>query len=138
MRGTNCNCRVDCGFIAIALSVIAGVATAIAQFTAIITLTPVFYIVAFGVAALLLTVLLALSPAFCGTDCCSCQMANIKLLTVGILGTIFTSVILLAVGFAATSVLGAIFVGLLAALFTLMVTSITCTVNCTTDCRTCD
>ena len=134
MNGTNCNRRVECGFIAVAASVIAGVVAAITQFTAIITLTPVFYIVAFGVAVLLLAILLLLSPVLCDTTHRNCQATNIKLLTAGILGTIFTSVILLAVGFVATSVLGAIFVGLLAAFTTLMVTSVVCEVNCTTDC----
>ncbi len=134
MNGTNCNRRVECGFLAVAASVIAGVVAAITQFTAIITLTPVFYIVAFGVAVLLLAILLLLAPALCDTTRRTCQVANIKLLTAGILGTIFTSVILLAVGFAATSVLGAIFVGLLAAFVTLMVTSVVCTVNCTSEC----
>lgn len=134
MTQTNCNRRVECGFVAIAASVIAGVVATIAQFTAIITLTPAFYIVAFGIAVLLLAILLLLAPVLCDSTRRNCQATNIKLLTAGILGTIFTSVILLAVGFAATSVLGAIFVGLLAAFVTLMVTSVVCTVNCTSEC----
>ncbi len=133
MKETNCSCRVECGFIAVAASVIAGVVAAIAQFTAIITLTPVFYIVAFGVAVLLLAILLALAPTLNTAAQRSCCANSVGLLTAGILGTIFTSVILLAVGFAATSVLGAIFVGLLSAFFTLMVISVVCTVNCTVD-----
>lgn len=134
MTQTNCNYRVECGFIAMAASVIAGIVAAIAQFTAIITLTSIFYIVAFGVAVLFLAILLLLAPMLCDATRHTCCVTNIKLLSVGILGTIFTSVILLAVGFAATSVLGAIFVGLLAAFFTLMVTSVVCTVTCTADC----
>lgn len=133
MRETNCNHRVECAFIAVAASIIAGIVAAIAQFAAIITLTPVFYIVAFGVSVLLLAILLLLAPQFCDATQRSCCRCNVKLLTVGILGTIFTSVILLAVGFAATSVLGAIFVGVLAAFFTLMITSVVCTVNCNAD-----
>ena len=133
MKSTNCNRRVECAFIAVAASIIAGIVAAIAQFTAIITLTPVFYIVAFGIAVLLLAILLGMAPQLCSVTQRNYCDSNVTLLTVGILGTIFTSVILLAVGFAATSVLGAIFVGLLAAFFTLMVTSVVCTVNCTTD-----
>lgn len=134
MIQTNCNHRVECGFIAVAASIIAGIVAAIAQFTAIITLTPVFYIVTFGVAVLLLAILLLLTPMLCDTTQHTCCVTNIRLLTAGVLGTIFTSVILLAVGFAATSVLGAIFVGLLAAFFTLMTTSVVCTVTCTSEC----
>ncbi len=135
MRQTSCDCRVECAFLAIAASIIAGVVAAIAQYTAIITLTTVFYIVAFGIAVLLLGVLLALTPTFYKTACQSRCNANIKLTTVGIIGTIITSVILIAVGFAATSVLGAIFVGALAAFFTLIITAVVCTINCAGECR---
>ncbi len=134
MRETNCNRRVECAFLAIATSVIVGIVAAILQFTALITLTPVFYIVAFGIAVLFLAVLLALLPVLDRNACRNCCNYNIKLLTSGILGTIFTAIILLAVGFAATSVLGAIFVGLLAAFFTLTVTSAVCTINCASEC----
>ncbi len=134
MREINCNRRVECAFVAVAASIIAGIVAAIAQFTAIITLVPVFYIVAFGIAVLFLGVLLALLPVLDRTACRSGCNSNVKLLTAGILGTIFTAIILLAVGFAATSVLGAIFVGLVAAFFTLMVTSAVCTINCASEC----
>ncbi len=134
MRQSNCNSRVDCSFLALAAAVIVGIVAAIAQFTAIVTFATVFYIVAFGVAVLFLAVLLALSPVLQRAECRGCGNFNIKLTTIGILGTIVTSVILIAVGFAATSVLGAIFVGLLAAFFTLTVTSVICTVNCASIC----
>lgn len=135
MRNSNCNSRVDCAFLSIAAAVIVGLVAAIAQFTAIVTFTTVFYIVAFGVAVLFLAILLALVPTLYKVSCQSCCISNIKLTTLGILGTIVTSIILIAVGFAATSVLGAIFVGLLAAFFTLMVTSIVCTINCAGECK---
>ena len=135
MRQTNCNYRVECAFLAIAASIVVGIVAAIAQFTAIITLSTVFYIVAFGIAVLFLGVLLALSPVLYRVACQSCCNSNVKLTTIGILGTIVTSIILIAVGFAATSVLGAIFVGLLAAFFTLIVTSIICAINCAATCE---
>ncbi len=135
MKTTNCNTRVECAFLSIAASILVGIVAAIAQFTAIITLTTVFYIVAFGVALLFLAVLLALVPVLYRTACQGCCNANIKLTTAGILGAIVTSIILIAVGFAATSVLGAIFVGLLAAFFALIVTSVVCTVNCAARCE---
>ncbi len=134
MRQSNCNSRVDCAFLALAAAVIVGIVAAIAQFTAIVTFTAAFYIVAFGVAVLFLAVLLALIPVLHRAECRGCENFNIKLTTIGILGVIVTSVILIAVGFAATSVLGAIFVGLLAAFFTLIVTSVVCAVNCASIC----
>lgn len=135
MKQTGCSTRVECAFLAIAAAVVAGIVTAIAQFTAIITLTSVFYIVAFGIALLFLGVLLASLPSLYKTACQNCCNSNIKLAVIGILGTIFTSIILLAVGFAATSVIGAIVVGLLAAFFTLIIASIACAINCASECK---
>ena len=134
MRQTSCNCRVECGFLSLAAAVVAGVVAAIAQYTAIITLTTVFYIVAFGIAVLFLGILLASLPSLYKTACHGCN-SNLKLTTIGILGTIVTSVVLIAVGFSATSILGAIVVGLLAAFFTLIITSVVCTINCAGECR---
>ena len=135
MNRTNCNSRVECSFLALAAAIVVGVVTAIAQFTAIITVTTVFYIVAFGIAVLFLGILLSSAPILHRVTCRGCCDSNQKLTLTGILGTIATAIILIAVGFAATSVLGAIFVGLLAAFFTLMVTSIACTVSCAGECK---
>lgn len=135
MRQSNCNARVDCAFLSIAAAIIVGIVAAIAQFTAIVTFATVFYIVAFGVAVLFLAILLALVPVLYRASCQNGCDFNIKLATAGILGSIVTSIILLAVGFAATSGLGAVFVGLLAAFFTLTVTSVVCAVNCAGECR---
>ena len=137
MRQQCCNCKVECAFLSVAAAIVVGVVAAIAQYTAIITLTPVFYIVAFGIAVLFLGVLLALTPTLYKTACIGCN-SNLKLTTIGIVGTIVASIVLLAVGFAATSVLGAIFVGLLAGFFTLLVTSVVCAINCAGQCRRCD
>ena len=135
MRQTNCNSRVDCAFLSIAAAIIVGIVAAIVQFTAIVSFTTVFYIVAFGVAVLFLAILLALVPTLYRVSCQGCGNFNTKLTTLGILGTIAASIVLIAVGFAATSGLGAIFVGLLAGFFTLMITSIVCTINCAGECK---
>ena len=52
----------------------------------------------------------------------------------GILGTILFSLVLLAVTFAATSVIGAIFVGLLLFFFSLTITATACLVKCRANC----
>ena len=135
MKQTCCNTRVDCAFLAMATAIIVGIVAAIAQFTAIVTFTTIFYIVAFGVAALFLAVLLALVPVLYRVACQNCCAYNVKLATLGILGSVVTSIILIAGEFAATSVLGAVFVGVLAASFALMVMSIICTINCVSVCK---
>lgn len=126
---SNCNCRTNCTFLSIAAAVVVAVAAAILQYTAVITLTPVFYIVAFGIAVAYLAVTLITATALRNfVTSCVCDILSVIL--IGILGTILTSVILLAVGFAATSVLGAIVVGALAGFFTLMVATIACLSKC--------
>lgn len=126
---SNRNCRPNCTFLSIAAAVIAAVAAAILQYTAVITLTPVFYIVAFGIAIAYLAVTLVTATALRNTAAdCVCDILSVLL--TGILGTILTSVILLAVGFAATSVLGAIIVGALAGFFTLTVGTVACLAKC--------
>ncbi len=129
MRVQNFNCRSSCLILAFAASIVVGIVGAILQFTAIITVTPVFYWVTFGIAVALLAILLIASlthdDSALQNYCCSALTALIA----GILGTILLSAILLAVGFAATSVLGAIVLGALLAFFTLALTSIACIVK---------
>lgn len=126
---SNRNCRPNCTFLSIAAAVVVAVAAAILQYTAVITLTPVFYIVALGIAVAYLAVTLITATALRNfVTSCVCDILSVIL--IGILGTILTSVILLAVGFAATSVLGAIVVGALAGFFALMVATIACLSKC--------
>lgn len=130
---TNCNYRPSCTFVSIAAAVIAAVAAAILQFTAVITLTPVFSIVAFGIAVAYLAVTLV-TVSTARNSRSDCASNTLPVLLAGILGTILAAVILLAVSFAATSVLGAIIVGALAGFFTLMIATTACLVKCLADC----
>jgi len=52
----------------------------------------------------------------------------------GILGTVLFSLVILAVGIVATSVVSAILVGLLVAFFALIVTATACLIRCLADC----
>ena len=53
---------------------------------------------------------------------------------IGALGTILFSIILLGVTFAATSVIGAIFVGLLLFFFSLLISATVCYIKCVASC----
>ena len=131
---TNCNGRTkfDCTVLAIMASLIIGITTAILRFTAIITVPVVFLWVTFGIAVLFLAVTLfsALNARRIRTDVCFGDA--IPLLLLGILVTILASVILLAIEFAATSVLGAIITGVLLTAFSLIFTASACFVSCAT------
>ncbi len=129
MTGIFCSCAA----LAVAASIIIGIITAFLTITAAITVTPVFLWVAFGIAVVYLGLtLITASTVRNNRNCCVCRI--IPVLLAGILGTFLTSVILLAVTFAATSIVGAIITGALLLFFSLMLTATACLVRCLTNC----
>lgn len=127
------NTRCTCTCFAIIASVIIGVVTAFLTLTAVITVTPVFLWVAFGIAVGYLAVLLLVSAqGYSVSRNCFCRI--LPVLLTGILGTVLTSVILLAIEFAATSIIGAIITGLLLIFFSLILTTTACLVKCEANC----
>lgn len=124
----NCNFRFPCAVTAVIVSVILGVVAAFLQITGVITVTPVFLWVAFGIAVGYLGILLATAGR---SGCCSAT----RTVLAGILGTVLFSVVLLAVGVTATSVVSAILVGLLVLFAALTVTGTACLVRCASDCE---
>lgn len=134
MSTFNCENRRDCTAIAFVISLIIGIITAFLQITGVITLTAIFSIVAFGIAVLYLAVTLIAAALSHGISCSSACVPTSGLL-LGILGTIISAVILLAVGFAATSVIGAIVVGILFFSFSLLISSTACLIKCLANCN---
>lgn len=135
MASCDCNCKLGCTFIGLIASIIIGIIAAVLNFTAVITVTPAFLWVLFGIAVVYLALALV-GTAHARTDNRSrpCICSALSALLTGILGTVLFSVILLGVEFAATSVLGAIFVGVLLFFFSLTVTSTACLVKCYAGC----
>lgn len=132
MNNYDCNCRLGCLGLSIIASAVIGVVAAFLSFAALITITPAFLWVLFGIAVGALGITLLGSSA-CPSDgrfCCR----YLGQLIGGILGTILTSVILLGITFAATSIIGAIITGLLLFFFSLTITSAACLVKCRCDC----
>ena len=122
----NCCFRCSCTLFAVIASAIIGIVTAFLTFSATITVTPAFLWTLFGIAIGYLAVNLVTNAYLscrCGTIC---TRRTIVGLLVGILGTILTSVILLGITFAATSVIGAIITGLLLFFFSLIVSETAC------------
>ncbi len=129
-----CSCKSSCTVGAVIASVIVGVVTAFLQITGVITVTPVFLWVVFGIAVGYLAVSLAATALARRTENANCLCSSIRALLAGILGSILLAVILLAVGIVATSILSAILVGLLLFFFTLTLTSSACLVICLSNC----
>ena len=129
-----CNCRNRCVLLAIAASVIIGILAAFLFITGAVTVTPVFLIVAFGIAIAALGVL-ALATALVRRYAGTCLCTALQAVLTGILGTVLVTVVLLSTGIVATSVISAILVGLAAGFFALTVTAGTCFVRCLADCE---
>lgn len=126
----NCCVRL-CSALGIFFSVIVAIIGGFLTFNATITVTPAFLWVLFGIAVVYQAVIL-LKTGCTNTNHCICS--NLTVVFTGILGTIFTSLILLGITFAATSVLGAIITGLLLGFFTLLITSVICLIKCIANC----
>lgn len=134
MTINNCNFKCSCTAAAFIASAIIGVITAFLQITAVITVTPVFLWVVFGIAVgylgiLVASVALARRRELCGSVC-----RILSTVLAGILGSILLAGILLAVGIIATSTVSAILVGLLLFFFALALTGTACLVKCLADC----
>ena len=135
MLSLDCNQRTTCCGLSIVVSFFLGVIAAILRIMGVITVTPAFLWVVFGIAVVYLAIVLAIS-ALNNSECSpKCVCRTLSLLLTGVLGTILTSVILLAITFVTTSVVGAIITGALIAFFSLLLTASACLVKCYAGCR---
>lgn len=132
----NCNCRCNCTAVAVVASIILGIVAAFLQITGVITVTGAFLWVVLGIAIVYLGVLVLSVTANRAERPCLCD--SLSTLLVGILGTVLFSIILLAVGIVATSVVSAILVGLLVAFFFLTVLATACYVRYLAGCGSCN
>ncbi|MBO5007667.1 MAG: hypothetical protein J6D26_02425 [Clostridia bacterium] len=135
MANLSCSCRSDCAGLAIVASLILGIVAAFLRITAVITVTPAFLWVVFGIAVVYLAVTLVTSAIVRSAGAYSCVCSVLPVLLTGILGSVLTAVILLAVTFVATSIIGAIITGALIFFFSLVITSAACLVKCVAGCR---
>lgn len=124
MSRQNCTNSNKCLIVAIASSVVIGIVAAVLRITGIITLTPAFLWVVFGIAIGFLAIALILSAVnrFERYE----NTATVRTFIAGVLGTILFSLILLGITFAATSAIGAVLTGLLLASFALIITTLAC------------
>jgi hypothetical protein len=125
----NCCCKRDCTLLAVIASLILGIVAAFLQITAVITVTPAFLWVALGIAVVYLGVLVVTTGLSRRSERRLCLCNALDTVLTGILGTILFSVVLLAVGIVATSVVSAILVGLLVASFTLLIAGTVCIIR---------
>ncbi len=126
----NSSCRSSCPTLALIVSAIIGIVTAFLQISGIITVGTAFLWVCLGVAVVYLGGLTVASLLLRRNEQNTCTASSLKTLLAGLLGAILFSVVLLAVGIIATSILNAVLVGLLLFFSSLTVTSAACFVKC--------
>ena len=132
MSTSDCSCKGTCTTVAVIISAVAGIIAAFLRITAAITVTPAFLWTVFGIAVVYLAVILVSSAS---VNCCDnkfpcCIKSIITVLLSAIIATIFFAVVLLAVEFAATSLIGAVITGLLLLSFFLTLTETACLIRC--------
>ncbi len=132
----NCNCKTGCTALSVIASLISGIVALVLTITGTITISTLFAWIGFGIAVGLLIVTF-LVAAFAGESerkerGCICK--TLTTLQFGALGTILTDLVLLAVGFVATSIIGAIIYGAFIFFFVLLITSVICLARCFASC----
>lgn len=131
MTNQNCCCRFNCTFWAIVSSIAVGVVTAFLTIMGMIALTSAFLWVTLGIAVVYLAVALATLPLSQQLPKCCSALAGLLL---GALGTVLFSIVLLAISFPATSVLGAVLAGALLFFLFLTLTATACFIKCKANC----
>lgn len=134
MSNSNCGCRIDCTGTAVVASIIIGIIGVFLRFSAVITITPAFLWVVFGIAIVYLALAFLQRCNICRSAFSGCCCSSYTTFIIGVLGTILTSLILLGITFTATSIIGAILVGLLLFFFSLLITSTVCVLRCSSAC----
>lgn len=132
----NCNRGFNCTLLAVISAVVVGVVTAFLQALGIITVAAAFLPVTLGVGLGALVVLVPTAVAVYGTGLrsrCVCRSLNTTL--IGALGTLLLSLVLLAIGITATSVLSAILVGVLLFFLWLTFAAAACFIRCAAQCE---
>ena len=132
MSDNNCTCRGNCTTVALIISIVVGIIAAFLRITAAITVTPAFLWTVFGIAVVYLAIVLITAASVSCCECKSpcCVKSIITVLLGAIIATVLFAIVLLAVEFAATSILGAVITGLLLLSFFLALTETACLVRC--------
>lgn len=124
-----CDCKYNCTLLAFIASLIIGIVTAFLRITGVITIGTAFLWVTFGIAVAYLALTL-IAAVFIRNGGEGCIRRTLSALLLGALLSVLFSVVLLAIPFVATSIVGAIITGLLLFSFSLTLTTSTCLTKC--------
>ena len=127
MSNSRCDSRYNCIDISVLASVIIGVIAGVLRYTAVITLTPAFLWVVLGIAVAYLAVVLYSATRPNNPFICAYNTLTVVLIAI-LIAALF-AVILLGVTFAATSITGAVFAGILVGALALLISATVCLVK---------
>lgn len=135
MTFSNCETKINCTGIAFITSLILGIIAAFLQITAVIAITPVLLQSVIIIALVFLLVILIAVSLMRTSASCRALCSVLSVLLLGILGSILFATILLIIDIAATSIIGAILVGLLVFSFSSFILTTACLIKCTANCN---
>jgi len=126
----NCCCERNnsCAVLGVTVSIILGIIAAFLRYFAVIAPAAAFYWVLLGIGVVYPAVLLFSAFRNEGNRSCICRV--LPLFILGTVGTIITSLLLLGITFAATSIIGAVITGLSVGFFALIISGVLCIINC--------
>lgn len=134
MKKIGCSCDYDCSGISLVASIIIGIIAGMLRYTGTITITSSFLWVVFGIGIVYFALILGIS-AFFDLSGGSCACNSVPGIVIGALGTILSSLILLGIEFAVTSVVGVIITGAMFFFVSLLFTLIACLIRCLANCE---
>lgn len=134
MRNRGCACRPGCLFRVRIVSTVIGIVAAFLRTRAVFTVPAAFLIGAFVLAAVYLATILVVSVLLRAQPNKDCLCPVVGGALAGILTTALTATVLLVIPFGATSIVGAIVTGLLAAGVSLILGATACLVRCLAGC----
>lgn len=131
----NCGCNLSCKAIGILLSIVFGVLAGILFFFKALPCVTVSIWVALAIAVIVLiaTIFAVFRSNSISDKVCLCR--NISTLLVGVIGTIITAVVALALWLLPCSIFIATLIGLIAFFFVLTLSAVVCILLCLLDCN---
>ena len=132
-----CEGKKNCTCISIIISAIVGIVASFLQIGGLFIFIPLIAVVFLAVAILFLLATLIAAGLGRITAQYSCVCSALNALLTGIIGTVITSIIVLAFGIIAIGVISSIFTGLLVFFTALMILSTVCLIKAFANCTNC-
>ncbi len=124
-----CNCKYECAYLAVIVSILSGVVLGVLYSIGLIATGLIFWVyLLIGALGILLTPIYGLNTDSGCVESCFCRYKN--LITVGGIGTIIFAAVGLIIELIASTVIVAIVIGLATFFIVFLLSSVICLANC--------